>query len=57
MRIFPGMKPLRPRNPVATAPARTLVQRVGDLEVAVKAISDKINTAAPATAPAATPAK
>jgi hypothetical protein len=57
MRIFPGMKPFKPRNPVATAPARTLVQRVGDLEVAVKAISDKINTAAPATAPAATPAK
>lgn len=53
MRLFPGMKPLKPRTP--TAPARTLAQRVGDLEVAVKAISDKI-AATPATAPATTPA-
>jgi|GEM_PF-5691969 hypothetical protein len=57
MRIFPGMKPFKSKNTAPPAPARTLVQRVGDLEIAVKVISDRVNVAAPVAAPAAEPAK
>jgi hypothetical protein len=51
------MKPFKSKNTTPPAPARTLVQRVGDLEIAVKVISDRVNVAAPVAAPAAEPAK
>ena len=51
MRIFPGMKaPKSTHGTQTTSPKRTLAQRVGDLEVAVKALAA---AAAPAAAPAA----